>query len=146
MEFSQLTPILAYLAKLDVDKISTERGCSFSFQSNITVHLEWEENSNTLSLYTPLCHPPLEDKAAFYAELLSQHLFGATTKETYFGLHKEHEEIMLFHTSTLNTLDEQAFYSLLETFVVQAEYWHHTLPQQQIGQSHKDLTYINMVK
>jgi hypothetical protein len=146
MEFTQLTPILAYLSKLAPEHILREHGCSMIFQSQFTIYVEWEEKSDTLSLYTPLLHPSAENRAAFYEELLTAHLFGQFTHNTYFGLHEDNDEIMLFHTSPLKSLDEQQFYELINTFVNQAEYWYRTLPQLQIGQSSADLRYMNAMK
>lgn len=146
MEFTQLTPILAALSTLAPEQILQKSGCSITLQSQITLQVEWEEKSDTLSLYTALLHPPVENSAEFYEALLNAHLFGQLTHNTYFGQHEENNEIMLFHTSTLKNLDEQQFYELLNNFVNQAEHWYWKLPQLHIGQAHTDLIYMNMVK
>lgn len=142
MEFLQLAPLLAYLAKVAPEEIIARQGCSLTLAADITLHLEWEPQQNTLSLYTPLMHVDGQDKAHLYAQLLTIHLFGKATQDTFFALHDTLEQIILFQTLALDTLSEQDFHQYLDQFVHQAEYWYPTLSQMATS-PRLDLPYIN---
>lgn len=127
MEFTALTPILAWLTKLDEQTIRMANGCHIQFENKLSVQIEWVEKEKKLKLYSTLMLVPTKNATQFYAMLLDAHLFGQLTQDTFFGLHDTRDEVMLFQSINLEIINEQAFFVLLDRFVAQVNEWYHVL-------------------
>lgn len=143
MEFTALTPILAWLTKLDEQTIRIANGCHIQFENKLSVQIEWDEKEKKLNLYSVLMLVPTKNATQFYAMLLDAHLFGQLTQNTFFGLHDTRDEVVLFQKIALETIDEQAFFVLFDRFVAQVNEWYHILARYPLHDNNLALQSTN---
>jgi hypothetical protein len=123
MNFRELAEILCKATELKVDDVLATGGCSIRFQDSFDVNIEWEEETSSLCLYTPLMKIPASHKEQLYARLLSTHVFGAATQGALFGIYPERNEVMLFKKISAANLTEIDCLNALQQFVQQATFW-----------------------
>jgi hypothetical protein len=97
--------------------------CRLIFDDALVVDIEALPDGKTFFLHSVVCRTPLENKGAFYEELMDGHLFGQATGGATFGLDKNHGEILLFQKFQTEGTDYQEFQSALEMFLNRLEHW-----------------------
>lgn len=129
MNFRELAEILCKTTDLNVDKIMAVGGCSIRFQDSFDVNIEWEEETNSVCLYTLLCPIPETGQTELYTLLLQTHLFGAATQGSMFGIYQQ-KKIILFKKIRISHLTEIECLEALQQFVQQSAFWIIQLPVQ----------------
>ena len=96
--------------------------CRLVFDHHLPVDLE-DDDAGNLCFHTTLGPLPHEGREALFAALLSAHLFGLETDGAVFGLHPKTDEIYLFRSLPVETLDVDTALNVLERFTQQADNW-----------------------
>jgi hypothetical protein len=96
--------------------------CRLVFDGRLPIDVESLPESGVLHLHAVVGHANSLDLGRA-RELLSANLFGYGTAGATLGLDEQREEILLFRTYALDTIDPQRLIRELVEFVAAAEMW-----------------------
>jgi len=96
--------------------------CRLVFDQTLPIDIE-DDSSGNLCFHTVLAPLPHDQRESLLAALLSAHLFGVDTDGAVFGLHPKTDELYLFRSLPVESLDVDKALTALERFTHQAEVW-----------------------
>lgn len=96
--------------------------CRLVFDQSLFVDLE-DDGEGNLCFHAMLRPLPHEGREAVLTALMSAHLFGLETGGAAFGLHPKTDELYLFRSLPVQTLDVDTAYAALESFAHHAGQW-----------------------
>ncbi len=98
-----------------------ENVCRLIVGEDVVIDLEYLEEDQVIQAFSSLGSPPVGEPA--WRELLSANLFGGGTGGATLALDAEQNEVILFRSFDLETLEIQKFLRDLNSMTDAAEFW-----------------------
>lgn len=96
--------------------------CRLVFERHLSVDIE-DDGAGNLCFHAVLGPLPHANRESVLLRLLNTHLFGIDSDGAAFGVHPRTQEVYLFRTLPVATLDVEVALDVLERFAQQAETW-----------------------
>jgi hypothetical protein len=114
--------------RLNLTGLSLSNGiCRLMFDRSLPIDIEDDGNGN-LYYHCNLGPLPHQNREAVLASLMSAHLFGFETDGAAIGLHPKTNDLYLFRSLPIESLEVDGALKSLERFTQQAENWKKRLP------------------
>lgn len=127
VDYKKLITELGKNIGLDELKPDEDLYCCLGFDDKITVHFQYNQESETLMLFSQLGIIDEDKLAGVYPKLMKANVFWQGTGGSTLGVDDENNEVILSYQVALSLLDFTKFQELLEGFVNTAELWIDTI-------------------
>lgn len=119
--------------KIDDLKADEDNYCCLRFDDKITVHIQYNKESDNVMLFAQLGIIDEDKTVHLYPRLLQANLFWQGTGGATIGVDEESREVLLSYQTSMQLLDFQKFQDLMEGFINTSELWINTLQAVQSG-------------
>lgn|GEM_PF-1362631 len=129
MNFNEFLTVLGLDKRLNLTDATKAGACSIQIDGHININIEHDTKKNVVHAYSIVGQAPSAQREALFAMLLQAHMFGIATDECTFGFQPHNDQVILFTSINLNTLDSDTATKQLEHLVNQSIRWSEYLPQ-----------------
>jgi hypothetical protein len=104
-------------------QFSDEGVVSFIFNGEFTVSIEKSDNDSLLTIHAKIGELPTENQGSCMKALLEANLFGQKTAGASIGLDAGTNEVYLFRSFALHTMEFDYFFDALTSFMQAQQQW-----------------------